>query len=804
MTVRVAWVRVHGRLQRGRRAVIVAAVLALLGASSAWAFQALPSTGQVNDDLAAGIDKARSVSGEDPANADLVGGSLTAGAIAVPWVIFRQSTAGHAQVFVRSFAGGAWTTRGSGTVGGASSASPAFAGSLNFQQGADAEAPSIDFAGAGRTVPWASWYEDTTATGFNANNIFASRFDNSGDANQGKWLFGGQNRLSGAGVPIPSLNIHTNADAGNPSVAGGSTASSTPAPWVAWDETTTAPVSGKHQIFVERSIGPGAANCDGVTPAGVADISGHVPAVGGFCWQETGIARVGGGGTDPSLNVDPSREALEPDIVFAGAGDNVPWVVWYEEGASTLGLHANSMVFAAKASADADPGTTGGFAWTAVGSGLQGTLDTTSVNSFGACAASAANEASCSLNANTTAAAQDPRVAAGTMTAGTPTVPWVTWDETVAGKAQIFVATLVGSGSSASFQIVNGGAPISTGANDSTHPDVTFSGNTPYVTWSEDTGGGVERAFAGHFVNAAAPTFVLDESDVALTPTAQADVRVPISSACTADPFDQDGAACQGGAVGTPFLVFTSGTAPAPLGLFSDTYQPTTPVTAAATAVTASGATLNGTVDPGGASANVFFQYGPTAAYGQATAIQASGPADSSVAFSAAVAGLAAGTTLHYRVVATTDFGTFAGADQSVTTRVTAAPAAVVVSPTVTLGAVKVSGTRVAVHAVCTGSTGTTCQMRLALSVSETLRRNKVVAVSARKARRKHKLVGVGTASFTMTAGQVATLHVSLNAVGGKLLRHHSPLAAKLKITQSGGGATITLAGSTVTFKRHR
>ena len=42
----------------------------------------------------------------------------------------------------------------------------------------------------------------------------------------------------------------------------------------------------------------------------------------------------------------------------------------------------------------------------------------------------------------------------------------------------------------------------------------------------------IEKAFVGHFVNPGNPTFVLDTSDVPLTPTAQADVREPISSSC--------------------------------------------------------------------------------------------------------------------------------------------------------------------------------------------------------------------------------------------------------------------------------
>ena len=151
-----------------RRGVAVAGTVAVLAAAgTASAFQALPPGGQVNDDIASGINPALSVNGEDPTNADVVGGALTAGKVAVPWAIFRQQEAGgaHDQVFSRSFAAGAWTTRGVGTVGGRSSASPTFSGSLNFDQGQDGEAPAIDFAGAGRTVPWATWYEDTTRSG---------------------------------------------------------------------------------------------------------------------------------------------------------------------------------------------------------------------------------------------------------------------------------------------------------------------------------------------------------------------------------------------------------------------------------------------------------------------------------------------------------------------------------------------------------------------------------------------------------------------------------------------------------------
>jgi hypothetical protein len=132
--------------------------VALAAAGSAAAFQQLPANDQVNNDPAAGIDPAQGVSGEDPTNADVVGGALVAGKVNVPWSIFRQHTSTKDQIFSRSFASGAWTTRGSGTVGGRSDSTPnRIPASLNFDQGQDGEAPAIDFAGTGRTVPWATW-----------------------------------------------------------------------------------------------------------------------------------------------------------------------------------------------------------------------------------------------------------------------------------------------------------------------------------------------------------------------------------------------------------------------------------------------------------------------------------------------------------------------------------------------------------------------------------------------------------------------------------------------------------------------
>ena len=215
------------------------------------------------------------------------------------------------------------------------------------------------------------------------------------------------------------------------------------------------------------------------------------------------------------------------------------------------------------------------------------------------------------------------------MNPANPTVPWVTWDEDLNGVKQVFVSRLVGTGATAHFELVNNGAPISIGANDSTRPDITFSGNTPYVSWREDIGGGVEKAFVGHFVNPANPTFVLDESDVPLTPTAQADVREPISSSCTANPFNQDGSACQGGAIGNAVL---------PVHQRHESARPVRRRLPAGHARDGSGQRREhvggdrraAAVNPQGAAVSVSFQFGTTTAYGQSTAAQKLGPDNAS------------------------------------------------------------------------------------------------------------------------------------------------------------------------------
>jgi hypothetical protein len=88
-------------------------------------------------------------------------------------------------------------------------------------------------------------------------------------------------------------------------------------------------------------------------------------------------------------------------------------------------------------------------------------------------------------------------------------------------------------------------------------------------------------------------------------------------------------------------------------------------------------ATLTGTVDPNGVATPYHFEYGTTAAYGLTTAEGAAGAGDDPVAVQAAISGLTAATTYHYRLVA----NGVLGADQIFkTTAATSNPAAPAIS----------------------------------------------------------------------------------------------------------------------------
>lgn len=89
--------------------------------------------------------------------------------------------------------------------------------------------------------------------------------------------------------------------------------------------------------------------------------------------------------------------------------------------------------------------------------------------------------------------------------------------------------------------------------------------------------------------------------------------------------------------------------------------------TKAATNVTTSSATLNGSLDPHGLTTNVSFQYGATTSYGHTTAMQ-SQTGNTYRNITANIGALTAHTTYHFRIVATNSAGTRFGTDRTFTT----------------------------------------------------------------------------------------------------------------------------------------
>jgi hypothetical protein len=85
--------------------------------------------------------------------------------------------------------------------------------------------------------------------------------------------------------------------------------------------------------------------------------------------------------------------------------------------------------------------------------------------------------------------------------------------------------------------------------------------------------------------------------------------------------------------------------------------------TNSATNITATSATLNGSLNPHGLTTTVHFQYGTTTSYGRNTPTQTQ-TGNTYRNINANISGLIAGTTYHFRIVATNANGTRFGADR--------------------------------------------------------------------------------------------------------------------------------------------
>jgi hypothetical protein len=90
--------------------------------------------------------------------------------------------------------------------------------------------------------------------------------------------------------------------------------------------------------------------------------------------------------------------------------------------------------------------------------------------------------------------------------------------------------------------------------------------------------------------------------------------------------------------------------------------------TGPASGLTASSAEVSATINPNGQATTYAFQFGTTTGYGSQTSVRSAGSDSTSHAVSATITGLRAGTTYHYRAIATNASSTTVGADAVFTT----------------------------------------------------------------------------------------------------------------------------------------
>jgi phosphodiesterase/alkaline phosphatase D-like protein len=215
-----------------------------------------------------------------------------------------------------------------------------------------------------------------------------------------------------------------------------------------------------------------------------------------------------------------------------------------------------------------------------------------------------------------------------------------------------------------------------------------------------------------------------------------------------------------GTTVGADRTFRTTGTAPPP---------PTAPsATTGGADVNGTSATVSGSVNPNGVATSYYFELGTTADYGQQTPPQSAGSGSAAVSVSAALSGLGADATYHYRLVAVGPDGAISiGADRTFTTGGNATTRLGLFGHTAFADQHGVGGVFVA----CFGNTG--CRGSLTLS-------------------RSGKQLGVRSA-YSLRQNDGGFVHVTLNDLGQRLLRQRGTMRVKATV------ANALVRGQTVT-----
>jgi hypothetical protein len=299
---------------------------------------------------------------------------------------------------------------------------------------AGASDPALAFGGA---TPWAAWVEPVD----NVQMVHAAYFDGSA------WQRAGE-----------TLNHTATENARLPSIATGAFAGGDLLPWAAWSEQDA---SGHDEVLVSRAV----INAGGQ---------------GGYAWQPVGAA----------LNFRTQGDATAADLVFSGAGEATPWVVWQENA-----LPQGSQIFASYALSDAT--TPGGARWQSVGRAAECVITPNT----------------CALNTALVPGAGAPQIASGLLAGETQPVPWVVFSEqALDNTAAIRVMRLDLGGtpdddSDDRFIPVGGAVNIDCleaagfTAQGGSQPNITFVGNVPHVAWVEQQNG-LAQLFVCHLADA--------------------------------------------------------------------------------------------------------------------------------------------------------------------------------------------------------------------------------------------------------------------------------------------------------------
>ena len=176
--------------------------------------------------------------------------------------------------------------------------------------------------------------------------------------------------------------------------------------------------------------------------------------------------------------------------------------------------------------------------------------------------------------------------------------------------------------------------------------------------------------------------------------------------------------------------------------------------------VKASSVLLAGTLVPNLRATTYRFEYGTTAAYGSATTTQAIGAGNAAVPVSAAVTGLKAATTYHYRLVGTNADAAAGGVDRTFRTA-------------------RFAGSRLVARKLAADSKGRVV-MRISCPADVAGGSCKIVAALS-STKRRAKLLGRGR--FSVAAGKTVKKRLRLNKAGRRLARTRRKDRLRLVLT---------------------